>query len=95
MRKTTVVLLVVLTACGASAGAGTGGAGVTNAGAAKPGGLTVQEALETDATGPLLVTGSYVHAEGEPPRLCAAMLESYPRSAASRRLWSRASTSRT
>ncbi len=78
MRIATVVLLVMLTACGGNAGAGDGGGGDTTAGAAKRGGLTVQEALETDATGPLLVTGSYIHAEGEPPRLCATMLESYP-----------------
>lgn len=79
MRVVTMVLLVMLAACGSSAGAGPGGGdGDGAAAAAKPGGLTVEEALATDARGPLLVTGSYVHATGQPPRLCSALLESYP-----------------
>ena len=49
-----------------------------SAGAPAPGGaLTVQEALETDAQGPLLVRG-YVVSRGADVRLCSALAESYP-----------------
>lgn len=41
------------------------------------GGLTVSEALATDATGPLSVTGFYVDS-GSGPMLCEALAESFP-----------------
>jgi hypothetical protein len=41
------------------------------------GGLTVAEALETDATGIIMVTGFYVDS-GSGPLLCDALAESYP-----------------
>jgi hypothetical protein len=41
------------------------------------GGLTVAEALATDATGVLAVKG-FVVADGDEVRLCDALLESYP-----------------
>lgn len=41
------------------------------------GGLTVREALETDADGPLMVRGTLI-AEGDDVRLCYAVAESYP-----------------
>ena len=41
------------------------------------GGLTIEEALETDAEPPLAVRGSLV-ATAEETRLCSALAESYP-----------------
>ncbi len=81
MRVVTVVVLVLLAACGN--GAGTPPTADTSdgaaAGAAAPGGgITVEEALAGDHDGPVLVVGSYVHRRGEPPRLCSALLESFP-----------------
>jgi hypothetical protein len=81
----------MLTACGGgavdggaasedptSAAAGDDG-GTSAIGAAGPnGGLTVQEALDSDLEGPLLVLGSYLHEEGQDPKLCTAIMESYP-----------------
>jgi len=46
-------------------------------GMAVDGGLTVAEALATDATGVLAVKG-FVVADGDEVRLCDALLESYP-----------------
>ena len=41
------------------------------------GGLTVQEALDSDLDGPLLVKGYLIERDGE-LHLCSAILESYP-----------------
>ena len=41
------------------------------------GGLSVQEAIESDLEGPLLVKGHLIDRDGE-LRLCSAILESYP-----------------
>jgi hypothetical protein len=40
--------------------------------------LTVQEALESTAEGPLSVRGTIIAPEGAEIRLCSAILESYP-----------------
>jgi len=48
------------------------------AGAPSPsGGLTVQEAIDSELDGPLLVRGYLIERSGE-LRLCEAILESYP-----------------
>lgn len=40
--------------------------------------LSVDEALETGLEGPVVVRGALVIVEGSPPRLCAALAESFP-----------------
>lgn len=76
--------LLVLAACGGSSTGGsaaqTPATGVTpSAGAPIPGGgLSIEEALASTLDGPLMVKGYLVAPEGEPVRLCAALLESYP-----------------
>jgi hypothetical protein len=40
--------------------------------------LTIEEALASAPEGPVTVTGFIVASEGEPVRLCSALLESYP-----------------
>lgn len=62
--------------------AGCGGAEETkpapSAGAPIPGGgLSVQEAIDSDLDGPLMVRGYLIERNGE-LRLCEAILESYP-----------------
>lgn len=57
---------------GASPGGGTDGPG-----SATGPGLTVEEARNSDAEGPLLVTG-YIIAESDVVRLCSLLLESLP-----------------
>jgi hypothetical protein len=42
------------------------------------GGLTVSQALATDATGILLVRGAVLAQNGREARLCSALAESYP-----------------
>ena len=70
------LLLLVATACGAAGGGGDGPAGA--AGAPAPGGgLTVEEALRSAGTGPVVVRG-YVVARGGDVQLCAALAESSP-----------------
>jgi len=69
-------LALVVAGCGSDEG-GTSDDGAS-AGAAIPGGgLTIQEALETTAEGPLVVAGYLIEQGGE-LRLCSAILESYP-----------------
>ena len=53
------------------------GGGVTGSGALADGGLTVSEAMATDATGTIAVQGFLV-ADGTGARLCEALAESYP-----------------
>ncbi len=70
-------LALVAAGCGSDEG-GTSDDGAPSAGAAIPGGgLTIQEALETTAEGPLVVAGYLIEQDGE-LRLCSAILESYP-----------------
>ncbi len=45
---------------------------------APDGGLTVEEALASELDSVLLVTGALVVVEGETPRLCSALAESFP-----------------
>ncbi len=57
---------------------GCGGDQDPSAGAPSPsGGLTVQEAIDSELDGPLLVRGYLIERNGE-LRLCEAILESYP-----------------
>ncbi len=74
-------LVAALALAGAGCGSDEGGAphdSATAAGAAIPGGgLTIEEALETTADGPLVVAG-YLIEQGDEIRLCSAILESYP-----------------
>jgi hypothetical protein len=50
-----------------------------SAGAPIPGGgLSIAEAIDSTLEGPLMVKGHIVAPEGEPIRLCSALLESYP-----------------
>ena len=57
---------------------GCGGDEDLSAGAPSPsGGLTVQEAIDSELDGPLLVRGYLIERSGE-LRLCEAILESYP-----------------
>jgi len=70
-------LALVGAGCG-SDGDNSSGDGAPAAGAAIPGGgLTIEEALETTADGPLVVAG-YLIEQGDEIRLCSAILESYP-----------------
>ncbi len=70
-------LALVGVGCGSDEG-GTSDDGAPVAGAAIPGGgLTIEEALETTAEGPLVVAG-YLIEQGDELRLCSAILESYP-----------------
>lgn len=72
------ILLMVLAAA-LLGGCGDGEAEPPGAGAAAPGeALTVSEALATDASEPLLVRGALVAVDGQPPRLCEVLLESFP-----------------
>lgn len=78
---TVIAAAAVLTACGgdapsSSAGGDTSG-GVSLGAPIAGGGLTVDEALTTDATGPLAVHGLLIDS-GSGVRLCAAILESFP-----------------
>jgi len=74
-------LVAALALVGAGCSSDEGGAphdSAPAAGAAIPGGgLTIEEALETTAEGPLVVAG-YLIEEGGELRLCSAILESYP-----------------
>lgn len=56
---------------------GTGGGVVSSSGMLVDGGLTVSEALTTDATGTIAVKGFLVE-DGSGARLCEALAESYP-----------------
>ena len=85
MRVAVILMVFLLAACGGSSDAPAaaptrGGNDDTAAlGAAAPdGALTVDEALSSAVPGPLLVEGFYLHEQGGPPRLCSAILESYP-----------------
>ena len=71
-------VFAVLVACALLAPGCGGSESPPSAGApARGGGLSVQEALATDAEGPLLVRGHVVLRDGE-TRLCSALAESYP-----------------
>lgn len=70
-----LVLVVLLAGCG---GSKESQQSTPSAGAPSPsGGLTVQEAIDSDLTGPLMVRGYLIERAGE-LRLCSAILESYP-----------------
>jgi hypothetical protein len=75
-------LLAVLAAGVALAGCGGAeepGAQPPSSGAPIPGGgLSIDEAIASSLPGPLQVKGFIVAPEGEPVRLCSALLESYP-----------------
>ena len=73
------VVLVVLAGCGGSLETDEPAAGTTpSLGHPAPGGgLTIDEALETDAEPPLLVRG-YVVGRGDELRVCSLLRESHP-----------------
>lgn len=89
MKSTIRMMLLLLLSIGVAAcGADTDDAGSTDnassgdeagaaIGAPADGGLTVPEALETDAEGPLTVQG-FLMSDGSTVRLCQVALESYP-----------------
>lgn len=82
MRIMCLLLAVVsLNACDGGAGdAGNTDVGPdddTTVGAPADGGLSVPEAVETDATGPLTIQGFLID-DGGSVRLCQAAMESYP-----------------
>lgn len=72
-----VPVALVLAACG---GGGPGGAasqpGPSAAAPLPGGGLSIQEAIESDLDGPLMVRGYLIEGDGE-LRFCEAILESY------------------
>jgi hypothetical protein len=71
------VLALVLAGCGAGEDAATTAAPPA-AGAPIPGGgLSVEEAIDSDLDGPLMVRGYVIERDGE-MRLCDGILESYP-----------------
>ena len=79
MKVAVLLSVLALTACG---GGGEGKQAETapapSAGAAIPGGgLSIQEAIDSDLDGPLLVRGYLIERDGE-LRLCEAILESSP-----------------
>ena len=72
------VAVLLVPGCGNGNGVETTTQPGASAGAAIPGGgLTVQEAIDSDLDGPLLVRGYLIERNGE-LRLCEAILESYP-----------------
>jgi hypothetical protein len=58
--------------------AGTGAAPPSQGAPLPGGGLTIEEAIASTLEGPLMVKGFLVAPDGEPIRLCSALLESYP-----------------
>jgi len=75
MKTAAVAAALVIAGCGGNSDDDTSG---PSAGAPAPGGgLSIQEAIESELDGPLMVRGFYVEAQAE-PRLCSALLESYP-----------------
>lgn len=80
IRITLLLAATTLVACGGAtepgADPGTGGDDTT-LGAPADGGLTVPEALQTDAEGPITVRGLLLD-DGASVRLCEISLESYP-----------------
>lgn len=71
-----VVVAAALAGCGSDAPASE--PRPPSAGAPTPdGGLSIRDALASDLEGPLMVRGNVVHVDGR-PRLCSAVLESYP-----------------
>lgn len=86
-RRWTVAAVAMLAAGALAACGGTdptvsgpptgGGTGAVQGAPAPGGGLTVDEALDSDLDGPLTVTGFLID-DGTTVRLCAAVAESYP-----------------
>lgn len=81
MRVALLLSVLALAACGADDDGGDAAPQpqpAPSAGAPIPGGgLSVQEALDSELDGPLLVRGYLIERDGE-LRLCDAILESYP-----------------
>ena len=74
-----LALALAMTACGGNGASGEPGGTPPSTGAPIPGGgLSIDEAIASTLEGPLMVKGSIVAPEGEPVRLCSALLESYP-----------------
>lgn len=78
MRVALLLSVLALAGCGGSEDVHRDTAPAPSAGAAIPGGgLSIQEALDSDLEGPLLVRGYLIERAGE-LRLCEAILESSP-----------------
>ena len=81
--KTTFALLAALLAAAALAGCGDddsddgAGAGTTTSSGPVGPGISIEEALESDSTEPLLVNGNLLVTDGQ-ARLCSALAESFP-----------------
>ena len=77
MRLALLLSVLALAGCGGE-NERVDSAQAPSAGAAIPGGgLSIQEALDSDLEGPLLVRGYLIERDGA-PRLCDAILESSP-----------------
>lgn len=78
MRVAFLFSVLALAGCGSSESEQTATAPAPSAGAAIPGGgLSVQDAIDSELDGPLLVKGYLIERAGE-LRLCDAILESSP-----------------
>ena len=78
MRLALFLSVLALAACGGDGSADTTTEPAPSAGAAVPGGgLSIQEAIDSDLDGPLLVRGYLIERDGE-LRLCDGILESSP-----------------
>lgn len=78
MRVALLLSVLALAGCGSGVDEHRDTAPAPSAGAAIPGGgLSVQEAIDSDLDGPLMVKGYLIERDGE-LRLCELILESYP-----------------
>jgi hypothetical protein len=82
--KTTIAILAALLAaaalagCGGDDSGGDAGAGTTTTSSGPVGpGISIEEALESDSSEPLLVNGNLLVTDGQ-ARLCSALAESFP-----------------
>ena len=72
-----LVVAVLILACGGNDDQPTTGGAAGGASSATGPGISVQEALNSDLEGPLLING-FIVATGDGVRLCSALAESYP-----------------
>ena len=82
--KTTIGILAALLAAAALAGCGSDDSDTAAGGNTMPGttqsagaGISIEEALESDSSEPLLVNGNLLVTDGQ-ARLCSALAESFP-----------------
>jgi hypothetical protein len=72
-----LVAALALSSCGGDDDSAGGGDTSTAPSVPVGPGISIEEALETDSTEPLLVSGNLLVVNGE-PRLCSALAESFP-----------------